>query len=176
MREIQAADTTLEVHTNAGTRLVTQQGKLDKFGTVWFNQEAIVNVLSFAEVEDHPDYRVGYHEEQKAFKVLHKPTIKLLSFTRHGGHYIYCPPSSCQPQPICDNPNPSPTLQLYQTVKDNMKNFTVQQIQQAQKAKDLIYSLGVPNTRPQAHPTNQHDQGLPHHGAGPQECYPNLRT
>ena len=54
VEEIRKSKSTLEMATNAGMRLTNQQANIPGFGTVWYDEGAIVNIFSFAElVEKH---------------------------------------------------------------------------------------------------------------------------
>ena len=54
VKEIRKSKSTLELATNAGTRLTHQEADVPGFGTVWFNEGAIANIFSFTElVEKH---------------------------------------------------------------------------------------------------------------------------
>ena len=49
-----AEQPTLEMATNAGMRLTNQEANIAGFGTVWYDEGAIANIFSFAElVEKH---------------------------------------------------------------------------------------------------------------------------
>ena len=50
---IRKSNSTLEMATNnAGTRLTNQEANVPGFGTVWYDEGAIVNIFSFAELVD----------------------------------------------------------------------------------------------------------------------------
>ena len=51
---IRKSKSTLEMATNAGTRLTNQEAKVPGFGTIWYDEGAIANIFSFTElVEIH---------------------------------------------------------------------------------------------------------------------------
>ena len=49
---IRKSKSTLEMATNAGTRLTNQEANVPGFGTVWYDEGAIANIFSFAELVD----------------------------------------------------------------------------------------------------------------------------
>ena len=51
----------LHVKTNADTLVVNQKANLPWFGKLWYSKDAITNILSFAEVKDHKDFKVKYN-------------------------------------------------------------------------------------------------------------------
>ena len=75
----------LQVHTNAGTCLVTQQATLLEYGPVWFHPKAITNILSFSEVHNHPNYQAGFDQENDALLVKQLSTGIIIRFPNIGG-------------------------------------------------------------------------------------------
>ena len=49
---IHKSKSTLEMATNAGTRLTNQEANVPGFGTMWYDEGAIANIFSFAELVD----------------------------------------------------------------------------------------------------------------------------
>ena len=40
----------IEIATNAGRRIVTHKAKVDGFGEVWYNEDAIANIFSLKDL------------------------------------------------------------------------------------------------------------------------------
>jgi hypothetical protein len=51
LTNILPSDMTLKMHCNAGTKEVNQVGTLKKYGTVWYSDSAIANILSLSQVK-----------------------------------------------------------------------------------------------------------------------------
>ena len=49
---IRKSKSTLEMATNAGMRLINQEANVPGFGTIWYDEGAIANIFSFAELVD----------------------------------------------------------------------------------------------------------------------------
>ena len=122
------------VKTNAGTLKVIHKANLPLFGQVWFNPKAITNILSFAEVQDHPDYTIFYDEDKDAHIVMHKLTGNTIPFTRMGNHYVFKPKEKKNDQQVSH----------MQTVEDNKKLFTAPQKKRADRARALLYATAAP--------------------------------
>jgi hypothetical protein len=51
LTDIKPSKNTLNIHCNAGTKLVTMEGTLRNYGTVWYSKYAITNILSLSNVK-----------------------------------------------------------------------------------------------------------------------------
>jgi hypothetical protein len=51
LTDIRAVAKPLKMLTNGGTIIYSQQGELPDYGTVWFNKNAIANIISMSEAE-----------------------------------------------------------------------------------------------------------------------------
>ncbi len=122
----------LLVHTNAGVLHVKQKATISNFQDVWFSRKAIANVISQAEVVDHPNYSVKYNDKDDIYRVYNRKTGNITRFPRKGGHYIYAPKSANM---------------FVNTVDENKKMYTRQQYKRAIKARDLLYSLLAPTIK-----------------------------
>ena len=73
---IRKSKSTLEMATNAGMRLTNQEANVPGFGTIWYDEGAIANIFSFAEL-----HRIGssmenaflVHQPDKIVKFEHAP-------------------------------------------------------------------------------------------------------
>ena len=50
--DIREAKKPLEIHTNGGTMMVTKKCNIPHLGTHWFNENAITNIISLADISD----------------------------------------------------------------------------------------------------------------------------
>ena len=75
---IHKSKSTLEMATNAGTRLSNQEANVPGFGTIWYDEGAIAKIFSFAElVEKH---RITFDSSvENAFLVHQKDRLSSLS-------------------------------------------------------------------------------------------------
>ena len=53
----------MQLKTNGGTLVTTQKADLPQWGEVWYNENAITNIFSYAEMADK--YRITYDSERK---------------------------------------------------------------------------------------------------------------
>ena len=120
------------VKTNAGVLKVIHMARLPLFGNVWYNQKAITNILSFAEVRDHPDYKIAYDEDKDEHVITHTLTGNAISFMRMGNHYVFKPKST------------EHQISLVEMVEENKKLFTVPQKKRADQARALLYTMAAP--------------------------------
>jgi hypothetical protein len=91
LANIHPSDTTLKIHCNAGTKKVKQVGTLKNYGTVWYSNSAIENILSLFQVkrkfpitydskngnEFHvvkPDKHVVFKESESGIFITIQPT------------------------------------------------------------------------------------------------------
>ena len=84
---------------------------MTKLPPVWYNEQVGGNVLSFAEIEDHPSYELDYDKTNKRFIITDKISKKTFHFMRKSGGklYIYTPEMEAT---------------YINTVKDMRKQFT----------------------------------------------------
>ena len=77
VEEIRKSKSTLEMATNTGTRLTNQEADVPGFGTIWYDEEAIVNTFSFTElVEKH---RITFNSSAENAFLVHQPD-KIIKF------------------------------------------------------------------------------------------------
>ena len=77
MEGIHKSKSTLEMATNSGTRLTNQEAKVPGFGTVWYDEGAIVNIFSFTVlVEKH---RITFDSSMENVFLVHQPD-KIIMF------------------------------------------------------------------------------------------------
>ena len=93
----------MRVHCNAGSRLTNLIGDLPGYGTVWYDPNAIANILSLRQVRKQ--YHIAYDSTNRKF-VVTKPSGKQFAFLESEGglHYLdtACPQAKQQePQATC---------------------------------------------------------------------------
>ena len=77
----------MRIHCNAGSRLTNYVGDLPGYGTVWYDPQAIANILSLRRV--HDQYHISYDDAYQQF-VVTKPCGKEFIFKESEGglHYL----------------------------------------------------------------------------------------
>jgi hypothetical protein len=71
------------LETNGGTLVTTKKADLPQWGEVWYNDRAITNIFSYAEMSDK--YRITYDSGKEDAFVVHLPT-KTIRFERLGNN------------------------------------------------------------------------------------------
>lgn len=123
----------MHLATNGGTLVTNQKADLPQWGEVWFNDKAITNIFSYAEMADR--YRITYDSDKDDAFVVHLPN-KEVRFERIGINlYVYKPIFDTTPQRI----------QLLSTVEENKSFYTQRQFERAKQARDLYHALGTPS-------------------------------
>ena len=126
---IRRGDKTLVLQTNGGTAMTNMIADIADFGTTWFDEAGITNVLSLALVEKQ--YKVTYDSDLSLFLV--HVGDKMLPFRKSPqGLYYYKPDIVKQ-------------VSMVQTVKDNEAFYSRRQIDRAKRARELLHSLGCPS-------------------------------
>ena len=59
----------LKMHTNAGSNPTNQQETVPEFGTVWFQEDAIANIVGFGDLVDY--YFITYDSAKKDAFLVH---------------------------------------------------------------------------------------------------------
>ena len=119
--------------TNGGTLVTRQKADLPQWGEVWFNDKAVTNIFSYAEMADR--YRIKYDSEEDDAFFVYLPN-KTVRFERIGNNlYVYKPRNKTIPQRI----------QLLNTVNENKSFYTQRQFERAKRARDLYHALGTPS-------------------------------
>jgi Zinc knuckle len=120
---------------SSGVR-VTQQGTFRDLGTVYFDECASANILSFAmQVDSGAD--VTYDKATDRFIMIPASGRSVYYFGRKevAGRYM------CDTRSMIE----SREAAFVQTVEDNMKLFTKREIAQARKARESLARMGFPS-------------------------------
>ena len=114
-----------------GSMLTTnKKAHLKNYGDVWFDERAIMNILSLKNVKKK--YRITYDSEGEGAFLVHKPDGQILHFPMHHGGLHYHDTTQRQ-------------ILLVQMVSENEKGFSQCQIQRAKLAKELYMKVGHPS-------------------------------
>ncbi|KAL7571234.1 hypothetical protein ACA910_008892 [Epithemia clementina (nom. ined.)] len=111
VHDIHEVNETMDLSTNAGTLNVRHKATVPGFGLVWFDDRAITNIFSFAEMEDK--YRITYedHKGKKAF-VIHLAESQAIFCRSKNGLYYFKPKYNTR------------EINMVETIEENKKMFT----------------------------------------------------
>ena len=137
----------LVLHTNGGVLECNQMGEFAKYGKVWHDQRALTNIFSFFHLQSKFDMVFDNHNGDNSFHV----------YTKDGKEIVFSPSDSG----IYQYDNQKNDFCFTETVADNAKFFSKQQIEQAKLARKLYHAVGTPSTCDFLHfDLIQHDQKL----------------
>ena len=128
-------DKSLTVFCNSGEQRSTYRGILPGFGKVWCNPSSLANIISFSELSDK--FPIYYDQPNNAFLIKISDT-QTITFHRQGGLFVY------------DTTSTSTLKQNHlflQTVAENKKKFSDDEITKAELARRLYITLGRPSFR-----------------------------
>ena len=128
----------MRIHCNAGSRLTNLIGDLPGYGTVWYDPNAIANILSLRRVWDR--YHISYNSSLQKF-IVTKPSRKEFVFQESDGglHYLDTTHSHGEHQ--------QGHMFYVNTVNDNRKNFTNNDYLWAVRARELQVMVGRPSDK-----------------------------
>ena len=137
LKNIRRTPEGMRIHCNAGSRLTNLIGDLPGYGTVWYDPNAIANILSLWRVRDR--YHISYDSSLRKF-VVTKPSGKVFMFQEYGGlHYLDT--THQQDQQWWGH------VFSVNTVKDNKKNFMKNDYFWAVRARELQVMDGRPSDK-----------------------------
>ena len=120
----------MQIHCNVGLQATTLMGDLLGYGLVWFEPEAIANILSLRLVQDK--YHIVYNSEEGRGFMVTKPNGKMFFIHSLSGlHYL----DTAQSQD-------DGFIFVINTVLDNKVNFTKKDYSQALQARELQIIMG----------------------------------
>ena len=124
----------VRVHSNRGFQDSTLVGTLKNFGPVWFNPNSLANILSLSEVPKQCRVTMDSHAENTL--IIHKRDGSMMKFKNYkNGLYYY--------DATTNNSKPSVTSYSFlSTVRDNKTNFTRREIEEAERARVLMWNIG----------------------------------
>ena len=134
---IRKSKSTLEMATNTGTRLTNQEANVPGFGTMWYDEGAIANIFSFAELVDK--HRITFDSSVENAFLVHQPD-KIVKFE--------CTPEGLYTYRVDKDYKKSLTEKgnshLVTTLSENWKGYTDRQYDRAKTARKLYHIVGTP--------------------------------
>ena len=136
LQNIRKSNITMKIHCNAGTRTTNLIGDLPNYGTVWYDSQAIANILSLKRVKEK--YHVTYDSRKGCIFHVTKNDGKRFEFIESEGGLYYMDTSKyIEKQGVT----------LITTVNDKRNNYTNEDYLRAIKARELQIAIGRPNTK-----------------------------
>ena len=124
----------LTCYSNGGSQETHKKADFDPFGSVWYNPEALANILSFAIIADH--YPVTYVQSKNIFTVT-LPNGNIMPFIRSPRGLYY--------HDVRWDTQKCKDFVFVNTVADNMRVFSPRQIAAAERARDLYIMMARPS-------------------------------
>ena len=125
-------DGNMHLSTNGGVLVTSKKADLPQWGELWFNESAITNIISYAEMADR--YRITYDSGKEDAFIVHLSDDKTVRFARRGNNlYVIKPPIK--------------GVQLLNTIEENKTFYTQRQFDKAKRARDLYHALGTPSIK-----------------------------
>ena len=138
---IRTAKSHMAMTTNAGQSRITQEGYAPGIGKVWYDPNAVANIISFAELVKK--YRITYDSYDKdAFTVHVKGRPVKFRKTLSGLYGIVVEPEYKAKVELLNQLQGTINVQ---TVKENTEGFTPRQVKQAREARRLYHTVGAPS-------------------------------
>jgi len=140
---IRKSPTRLVMKTNAGTRVIDKIADVPMFGTAWFDEQMVANILGFASLKDK--YPISYSIDNDAFYVQLTPNKYIVFERTPEGLYVYKPTKSYFDEVKrmkTGEQNMNIAATFIQSVEDNMKKFTEREVKDAEKALRLYVGTG----------------------------------
>ena len=120
------------------------KAELPGYGTVWFDPQAMTNMLSFGNIAKQ--YPIQYLLESDTFQVQLSDHINIFGCKQVDNLYVLegnQPQEGSQQTSHPKNTFSKMTFQV-QTIEENAKLLTPKEIAQANLAKQLLHTLGYP--------------------------------
>lgn len=137
MKNVHKSQGIMELSTNAGSRLIDEEGQLDIFGNeldnpaVKFCGDAIANIYSLKDLKNQ--CRVTYDSEAEDAFLAHTKSGIVRFFGNEMGLYTHKPKKSKKR-----------SSSYLQTLEDTKQGFTQRQIKRAEKARKIYHVVGAP--------------------------------
>ena len=133
LRGIYKSKATLTIRCNAGVRTTSMRGYLPNYGWVWYYSAGIANILSLSRVKQQ--FRVTYDSANGNCFQVHKNDGEILNF-HEGPRRLYYHDMRNRSTEQC---------LLVNTVANNLKHFSAQDVDRAKKAHKLQVIIGRPS-------------------------------
>ena len=86
MHNVHEVNTTLSLAMNAGTMMTNLKAELPSYGTVWFDPQAMTNVLSFGNIAKQ--YPIQYLQDSDTFQVQLHDCVNIISHEQGDNLYV----------------------------------------------------------------------------------------
>ena len=136
LNNIREVETQMNIHCNAGVNTTNLAGDLPGYGTVWFYEDRIANILSLSSVKR--EHEVSFNSEKgNCFKVSRKnKTGKTLFFKQAKSGLYYA-----NMRHVKNN------VTLVTTTKEKMDGYTKKACERAELARHIQKTIGRPSTK-----------------------------
>jgi hypothetical protein len=131
LTDIHESGKSINIHCNAGTSCVTKVGTLRKYGEVWYNENAIANILSLARVKER--YPVKYDSTNGNQFIVIQPTKEVIFHQSQSGLYYHGTNNRA--------------VVMVSTVAENRKGYTQQEYNDAKQARRALGMVGYPSNK-----------------------------
>jgi hypothetical protein len=128
----------LKIHCNAGTKEVNQVGTLKNYGTVWYSDSAIANILSLSQVKKK--FLIAYNSKNDNELHLIKPNKHVVFKESESGLYYH---NSTNRAFLMLNADKT----ALDTVKNNREGFTDRDFEQAKRARKALGLVRYPSPK-----------------------------
>ena len=137
VQDITESKNTLDMATNAGRKLINRQADIPEFGKVWFDEQAITNVFSLADITKR--YKVTYDSSKDDAFIVHINKDHRIRFEKSPEGLYHYLPSEKYRQQVKGMSN------LISTVKENCEGYMQRQFERAKRAQTLYHNMGAPS-------------------------------
>jgi hypothetical protein len=124
--------TTLELATNAGTKMTKQIADVPGYGTVCYDETAIANIFGLLDLKKKQ--RITFDSEKEDAFIVHMDK---------GNMKFKCNPEGLYTFEVSDKYLKKES-HLIKTVKENRVGYTQRQFEQAKRAWELYHIMGTP--------------------------------
>ena len=133
LTNVRITDREMHIYCNAGKVIVKTIGDLPGFGTVWYHEGGIANILSLAQVKNR--LRVTYGSQQQNVFIVHKSDGTTREFQESKTGLYYSDMSA------------TGTALVINTVAHNKSKYSRRDIVKAEKARKFQETIGNPSLR-----------------------------
>jgi hypothetical protein len=130
-QEVGRQHNSLKIHCNAGTKVASQVATLNNYGTGWYCEDAIANILSLSRVKKR--FPIRYDSANGNQCVVVKPDKEIIFNEIKEGLYCH------------DTANRA--MVMVNTVKENKEGFTDREYHRAKEARRALGLVGYPSPR-----------------------------
>eukprot|EP00934_Nitzschia_sp_Nitz4_P008987 Nitzschia sp. Nitz4//scaffold353_size16344//11151//16190//NITZ4_008865-RA/size16344-processed-gene-0.13-mRNA-1//1//CDS//3329548925//8977//frame0 len=138
LTNIRESNTDMNIHCNAGVRKINKIGDLPGYGPVWYDPQAIANILSLRNVKTK--YSVVYDSNKDGSFTVTKPCGKTFKFEESDSGLFYLDTRK-------DDSKGNVETVLVNTVANNRSNYTDADYSRAVTARQMLIKIGRPNIR-----------------------------